>query len=52
MATLTFRLVLSGHPHGYKRVREERELSELGAMIAQNQAPGSMGRSCPIPVPD
>ena len=40
MATLTFRLVLSGHPHSYKWVKEQMESNELGAMRAQKRAPG------------
>lgn len=51
MATLTFRLVLSGHPHSYKWVKEQMESNELGAMRAQKRAPGSKGRSDPISVP-
>lgn len=51
MATLTFRLVLSGHPQSYKWVKEQMESNELGAMRAQKRAPGSKGRSYPISVP-
>lgn len=51
MATITFKLVLSGHPHSYKWVKEQKESNELGAMRAQKQAPGSKGRSYPVPVP-
>ena len=41
MATLTFSLVLSGHPHSYKWVKEQKESNELGAMRVQKRAPGS-----------
>lgn len=50
MPTLIPRLVPSGHPYSYQRVREERELkSELEVMRAKNEALGSMGRSYPVP---
>lgn len=49
MPTLTPRLVLSGHPHSYKMVKEEKELRSERVMRAQNKPLGSMGRSHPVP---
>lgn len=50
MPTLTLRLVLSGHLHSYKRVREERELRrELGVTRAKNKASGSTERNYLVP---
>ena len=39
MATLTFSLVLSGHPHSYKWVKEQKESNEFGSNESTEAGP-------------